>query len=192
MAASAAQPLRDRVAFSKDKPVEITLDDDGRPTDATARDGSTEYRYFLAGHRIAYLPEAVHEAIQRAHAGNDATFCLTKHTTKPWSVVHLEDEPRHDAPTPVSQPRTAQPHDQPHEERTSQGWVARGQPPTPAAQEQPQLPAAATNYYTSLCAAIHTVKLAEKYGQQIGRPIAFGCEDVRTIATAIFIQEAKR
>lgn len=202
MAASAAQPLRERIAFTKDRPIEITLDDDGRPTEATARDGSTEYRYFLAGHKIAYLPEQAHEAIQRARAGNDATFAITKHTTQPWSVVHLEDEPTH-VPTPVSQPRSAQPHDAPHQERTAQGWMQRGQPPTPAAPHRPDLPTPAqmapgplpthaSGYYTALCGAIQTAAAAERYAEQIGKPIHFTSEDVRCIAAAIFIQEGKR
>jgi len=106
---SAPQPLRDRVTFSMNVPQEITLDGTGNPTATAARDGSAEVRYFLAGHRIMWVPQAVAHAIHNANAGEDASFAITKHRApKPWTVVHLEDEPAaaHEPPPPVSQPRT--------------------------------------------------------------------------------------
>jgi len=117
MATATYQP-RDRVTFEMNAPVEVRLDGDGMPTASTGRDGNPEYRYFLSGHQIMWVPDAVHAAIDRAQAGDGAAFAITKHRSpKPWTVVHLDaDEPEPAAaqtPTPISQPRSIKPRPAP-------------------------------------------------------------------------------
>lgn len=101
-ASSNGTGLREKVSFRKGTPLEVTIQEGGNPTESQSFTGELQYRYFLQGHKIMFVPESVHQDIQRARASYDATFAVTKHTEKPWTVVHLDDEP---AP-PVSQPRS--------------------------------------------------------------------------------------
>lgn len=178
--ATPAQTLRDRITFTINQPVEIQLDRDGNPTASTARDGSEEYRYFLAQHRIMWVPAEVHAAIQRADGGDSACFALTKHRApKPWTVIQLEaDEPQQPAARPAPAPAP--------------------QPPTPAARRAPDMPAQrhinepeSDNgpLYTALCAAIRTAAAAERFGASIGRPVAFETGDIRAMAATLFIHQ---
>jgi len=160
---AAAQQLRERIGFTGNTPMEIQLEGDGNPAEQEARDGSTEYRYFLAGRRIMWVPAEVHQAIQRAQAGANAQFALTKHKApKPWTVIHLDDEPA--APQPAPSPAKPQ-----------------SQPRTVASEPEP------TTMYTALCAAIRIASEAEKYAQQIGRPLAFETGDIRAMAASMYI-----
>jgi hypothetical protein len=165
---------RQRISFTKDRPVDITLDETGKPTPSTNREGEPEFQYFLTEDRIMWVPPAVHDAIQRAQAGEHASFALTKHTTKPWSVVHLEDEPPA-AQTPthtavVSRPRAAQ---------------------TPT-QSQPEMQSDAMNgsqaLYACLCAAIRTAHAAEAFALKIGRPLVFQAADISAMGHTLYIQ----
>ena len=171
---AAAQQLRDRLTFREGQPIEVTLERDGNPTPMDARDGSTEARYFLQGHKIMWVPEAAHEAIQRAAAGENATFAITKHARKAWSVIHIEDEPRqHTAPPHAATQRAATPSAQQQ----------------PAARHDAQAPAAETSgqYYAAMCAAINVSIAAEKYSQEKGRPLSFTTSDIRAMATTLYI-----
>ncbi len=173
--AAAAQQLRDRITFDMNQPIEITLDRDGNPTESTARDGSPEYRYFLNGHRIMWVPEAVHEAIQRANGGDMASFAITKHRSpKPWTVIHLDaQEPGYGYSNEAAPPQAPPIPQQPAARPT----------PTPA----PQDAADSSPMYTALCAAIRTAAAAEKFAASIGRPLAFETSDVRAIAATLYI-----
>lgn len=200
---AAAQP-RQRVAFEVNLPVEIQLDGDGNPTEQPSRNGDQEYRYFLRHYSIMWVPPEVHDAIQRAQAGPNACFALTKHRApKPWSVVHLEDEPATAAtqPTPISQPRQQRYNPPQSEEAGALAAQRAMQPaPTPAAQQPaplaPPAQLAPTEkqpdtraYYTALCAAVQTAAAGEKYAQQIGRPVAFDSADIRAMATTLFLEQ---
>jgi len=203
--ASAAQQLRERIAFEMNVPVEIGLDRDGNPTETTARDGSAEYRYFLHGHKIAWLPDAVHQAIQRAQAGDSAWFALTKHRApKPWTVIHLDaQEPAAAQPPqqPAARPAPA-PAPAATQERTAQGWIAREAPAAAPLASLPRRPldapqqrqldepgGDASPMYGALCAAIRTAAAAERFAASIGRPLAFETQDIRAIAATLFIRE---
>ena len=85
----AAQPqtLRDRVTFESNRPLTITLDRDGNPTEQSNRAGETEYRYFLEGHQIMWVPPHVHDAIEQAQAGDGASFEITRRRApRNWDV----------------------------------------------------------------------------------------------------------
>jgi len=187
---SAAQPLRDRISFGTNQPTEIQLERGGSPSESTARDGSSEYRYFLAHHQIMWVPEDVHQAIQRDQAGPDGQFAVTKHRApKPWTVIHLDaTEPAAGWTAPDQQPAPPAPPARP-----APAPVAAPRPrqePTPAQPQQQSLPAEqpfSTSMYSSLCAAIKTAQAAEEYGQHIGRPVAFDTSDIRAIAATLFI-----
>jgi YD repeat-containing protein len=190
--AAAAQPLRERVMFDMNVPVEIALDRDGNPTESTARDGSAEYRYFLFGHRIMWVPEAVHTTIQRAQAGDGAQFSVTKHRAPtPWKVVHIETN----AP-PTGHGYSNAPSPTPAAPPVQQQQQPAAAPP--AAAPRPALDAPAQRHidepasdngpmYGALCAAIRTAAAAEKFAASIGRSIAFETGDIRAIAATLYI-----
>jgi hypothetical protein len=183
-AAAATQQLRERISFRQDQPTDIRLEGTGNPTEQPSRDGTPEYRYFLADRKIMWVPAEVHELIQRADSGQQAQFAITKHKApKPWTVIAIEDEPlaaryapEHRAPAPQPAPREA-------------ADLRKQLQPAP----QAALPLAeaedpyAASYYTCLCAAVRIAANAEKFGQQIGRALALDSQDVRTIATTLFI-----
>jgi hypothetical protein len=184
--AATATTLRDRVTFRQNEKQSVTADGPG-----TAQQGNngTEYRYMLDGHRIMWVPEDVHRAIEAAAqqtAGNGGSgwpiaLEITKRKDAPWEVVHLVDEPRpalgYGKPSPTSaRPATAPPPAKP---------APRPAPPTGDAQPYN------AGMYTALCAAIRTAAAAEEFARSIGRAIAFETADVRAIAATLFIQGTK-
>jgi len=186
MATAAAQQLRERISFRQDQPTNIRLEGTGNPTEQPSRDGSPEYRYFLADRKIMWVPADVHELIQRADSGQQAQFTITKHKApKPWTVIAIEDEPlaaryapEHRAPAPAPQPAPRE------AAQLRQQLQPAPQAALPLAEAEDPY---AASYYTCLCAAVRIAANAEKFGQQIGRALALDSTDVRTIATTLFI-----
>ena len=189
--AAAAQTLRERISFKQDVPVEVQLDGDGNPTETTARDGSQEYRYFLTGHQIMWVPAEVHAHL--TGMSPNALVVITKHKApKTWTTVQIEDEPQDAAPA-------APAHRESTDDRVARAVanVPRPQPqpaqrgPINTSQQQlPQLPGEepyTASMYTALCAALRCAQAAEQYGQQIGRSVAFQTADVRAMAATLFI-----
>jgi hypothetical protein len=202
MSAANAANLRERVTFRQHQTVTATLDGPG--VEQAGREGP-EYRYMLDGHRIMWVPPAVHEQIWRALGSNreqayPATFEITK--TKPgnpWLVVHVADEGPdangYGAASPTQQRGNL---NQPPPPAAMEPAAAAARPaPTPApraaiASAQAPLPDTdhtpySASMYTALCAAIRTAQAAEKFGAEIGRPVAFETSDIRTIAATLFI-----
>jgi len=184
-AAAATNNLRERISFRQDVPQEVTLEGNGTPTPQEGRDGITEFRYFLQGRKIMWISADAHTRIAQAQAGEGATFAISKHKApKPWSVVHIEDEPA----TAQWQPPDQQP-------------AARPAPPAPPARPrqeasagQPQqaaMPAEApysTHMYTALCAALRVAAAAEDFARKnLNRAVAFETADIRAIAATLFI-----
>jgi hypothetical protein len=216
--ATAAYEPRARIAFDMNVPAEIRLDGDGMPTATAARDGSAEYRYFLSGHQIMWVPEAVHAAIDRAQAGDGACFSITKHRSpKPWTVIHLDaDEPTAaQTPTPISQPRSIKPRPDPtpapappcvlcHADATQQigqrlycDAHAPASQPAPAHKTEPSSGNAtqqpySTTLYTCTCAALRVAADVEKFAQAIARPLAFTTADIRAMAATLYIEMSKQ
>lgn len=199
MAAAATQQFRERVSFEINQPVTVTIPYDENGAEQPSRNGDTEYRYFLAGHRIMWASPEVHAQIQACDRNDGATFTITKRKTGraacTWTVEQHVDEPaaaaiRAAETAPAARPRTpkqqqaAQAPADAYERTPRQGWTYRGEhaAPTPAAQPHGTM-------YTALCAAIRTAAEAEQFAAQIGRPISFSTGDVRAIANTIYIQD---
>ena len=195
--ASAASTLRERVSFESNRPCRIQLDGTGQPTEQQNRAGEEEYRYFLDGHQIMWVPPHVHAAIERIGEPGAEIEITRRRAPREWDVVHLVDEPptARPEPTPVSAPRSAQPQ-QPAARPASTPALPQSQAPEPPARPVAAPPQGylnvgepqSTAYYTCLCAAINVCANAERYAQQIGRPLAFETQDVRAIATSLYIQ----
>jgi len=187
--AAAATTLRDRVTFRQNEKQSVTADGPGI---AQQGNNGTEYRYMLDGHRIMWVPEDVHRAIeaaaqQTARAGGSGwpiAVEITKRKEGPWEVVHLVDEPGpalgYGKASPTSARPTPAPPPKPARPTAPASWPAAQVPP-PA--EQPY----SASMYTALCAAIRTAAAAEEFARQIGRAIAFETADVRAIAATLFI-----
>lgn len=185
MATAAAQQLRERISFRQDQPTDVRLEGTGNPTEQPSRDGTPEYRYFLADRQIMWVPADVHELIQRADSGQQAQFTITKHKApKPWTVIGIEDEPLATRYMPEHQPAPAP---QPAPREAAQLRKQLGPAPQAALPLAEAEDPYAASYYTCLCAAVRIAANAEKFGQQIGRAIALDSSDVRTIATTLFI-----
>jgi hypothetical protein len=181
--ATAATQLRERVSFRLDQTQTVTLDGPG--IEQAGRSGP-EYRYFVQGHAIMWVPAEVHQAIIGHGRSFPAQFEITKHKNG-WETVHVEDEPGqahgYGQASPV---RPAQPQPAPR------GPLATAQEQLPAARgtmpsEQPY----SASMYTALCAAIRTASAAEKFAQEIGHPVAFDTSDIRTIAATLFIHATR-
>jgi hypothetical protein len=175
MATAAATNLRERIPFNFNLPYELTLESSG--TEQEGRNGS-EFRYFLEGRQIMWIPPEAHALIMRATGGEPIgeTFSITRRKTgrgaAEWEVVHHDDSPPDPEPAPPAQ---------------------RQQAPAPQPTARPAAQPAAANgpmsdtLYTSLCAAIRTAAAAEAFAQSIGRPVAFETSDIRAMAATLYI-----
>jgi hypothetical protein len=142
-----------------------------------------EYRYMLEGHAIMWVPEEAHRAIVRTGAAFPLAVEITKHRNG-WEVVHLVDEPAAANGYGQASPTSARPAQPQPAARPARGPLDTAQqqlPHTPG--EQPY----SASMYTALCAAIRTAAGAEKFAQEIGRPVAFDTADIRAIAATLFI-----
>jgi hypothetical protein len=188
--AAAAQQLRDRIAFEPNVPVEVSLDRDGNPTETTARDGSREYRYFLGNHQIMWVPEPVHQAIQRADAGEHAQFAITKHRApKPWTVIHLDAQEPAAPPPAAHRPAARQTTDDRAAAAIATAETERALTEARQSATAPANLGIGIPMYTALCAAIRTAAAAETFAAQIGRPVAFETGDIRAMAATLFIHQ---
>jgi hypothetical protein len=186
--AAPSSNLRERVSFELNRPLEVTVESPG--VQQNARDGAKEYRYFLAGRRVMWVGEAVHDAIENA-GPLPLTFEITHRKSgraaATWEVVHLVDEPDSSQAAPAARPRAAsQPpaasQPVPRELAPPFGGMPGGLPDPREATDVGN-----TSLYTCMCAAIRVAAAAEKFSQQIGRPMAFETSDVRAMAAALFI-----
>jgi hypothetical protein len=171
--------LREKIAFTFNLPYEVTLE--GQGVEQEGRNGP-EYRYFLSGRRIMWVPPEAHALIQRATGGEPTgeSFEITRHKTgkdsATWEVVHLDDS----APEVAYAPPPA-----PAEQRKASPLAPPASPP-PAPAEAANGPMSST-LYTALCAAIRTAAAAEKFAQSIGRQVAFETADIRAMAATLYI-----
>ena len=181
---STTNTLRDRVEFPWNTPILVTLQGAGFQQDG--RNG-TEYRYFLGDHRIMWVPAEVHHQILR-HCGSapsGAELAITRHktgrNTATWTVERVEEEPlaSHIESAPEPPPPAPAPDN---------GYTAADQP----AQTQPAKVPYSESLYTALCAAVRVAQEAEKFAQSIGRPLAFGTDDIRALAATIYISRKGR
>jgi pyruvate/2-oxoglutarate dehydrogenase complex dihydrolipoamide acyltransferase (E2) component len=181
--ASATQQLRERVTFETNTPREITIDGHGTPTETESQYDGTQFRYFLDGHQICWVPPAVHLLMRKANAGMDATFAITKHRApKPWTVVHLEDgadTAREPEPQPAKKAPTAAP---------------AAAPQQPAATTTPALEPLskqAAEMLACLQDAIRVASRAQQFAREHAHPLNFSTENVRSLAASLFIRAEK-
>jgi hypothetical protein len=188
MAAAATRQLRERVTFDFNAPIEVTLD--GAGIEQEGRDGP-EFRYFLEGDRIMWVPPEAHIQILRAIADDPQAqaFTITRHKSgrgaASWEVVQHSDEPANWTP----------PDRDPAPPRTTSQAKPGALPPQmqqPAPRQQQPAPTAANGpmsdtLYTCMCAAIRTAQAAEKFAQEIGRPVALDSADIRAMAATLYI-----
>jgi len=167
MSTANQQPLRERIEFTWNIPHHVVLEGNG--TAQAGRDGP-EWRYFLGGHRIMWIPQEAHAQIERLQASAGSELIITKHKTgrnaATWTVAEAGDA----APPP-------------EETRTAKARNAKA-PETNEAGNQA--------LYTCLCAAIRTAAAAEKFAASIGRPLAFETPDLRALATTLYIEATRR
>jgi len=190
MSAASSSTLRERITFDANTTVTVILD--GIGTEQAGREGP-EYRYFLQQHRIMWVPPEVHAQIERAGGNTGSTFEITKKKhgryAATWEVVEVADEPPSAGYGEASPTRQANP--QPAAARPAPTPVkpaANGNTST----RQQQLPETSgepfsASMYACLCAAIRVSAEAEKFAQQIGRPLAFETGDIRAMAASLFI-----
>ena len=187
-ATAAPRQLRERVSYEPNLPQTVTLESAG--VEQAGRDGTPEFRYMLEGGRIMWVAEEAHRAIQRATQADPQSNCFTITKRKSgknaatWEVIQHADEPPAYTP-PASQPSPAAARPAP-------------QPATPAntSTRQGGLPDAtgepySTTLYSCLCAAIRDAAEAEKFAQQIGRPLGFDTGDIRAMAATLFIHATR-
>jgi hypothetical protein len=190
---------RQKVEYSPNLPTIIELDGPG--TAQASQNGAQEWRYFLQGERITWVPETVHQAIVATGADHPgATFRITKHQAKArapitWEVERVDGAREHlhhgysnqasPPPPPVTYERTPQ-----------QGWIGREAPPPqrqpqPAAKlasEAPELPIGpADRMAAALRDAIDLVRGAREYEPSL----TWDASDVRALAATIFIETSK-
>ena len=174
---AAANPLRERVSFEWNVATTVVLEGTGYQQDGRT---GPEYRYFLGGNRIMWVPPEVHAQIQRLNAAAGSELVITRHKTgrnaATWTVQEVAEEPAQ--PEPATPPRSSRPAARPAPE-----------PRSTATQQQriPEPDGAITSMYAALCAAIRIASEAEKYAQQIGRPVAFETGDIRAMAASMYI-----
>lgn len=193
---AAPQQLRDRIQFEWNESQTVILEDSGVPQEG--RNGP-EFRYFLADHCIMWVPPEVHAQIQRHTQTYPFECVITRHKTgrnqATWTVERLEDEPPEAHQQPAPQP-AARPRKQPAAARPAPAPDTAAQPQTapptlPSTQQPPAAMPRTAEYsnamYTALCAAIRCAMEAEKFAQQIGRPLALESSDIRAIAATLYI-----
>lgn len=177
MATAARNTQREKVTFRTGVPVQIELASTGEPQ-PSSYSGAMEYRYFLTGDQVMWLPEEPHAQIKRLGMREGSIVTITRTKAGPWLVKPTEDlwaEPAAPAKPAAAKPAATKP--------------PAPQPPT--AQPDFEQPFSLA-YYTALCAALRIAAAAELFAQQIQRPCAFRTEDIRAIAATLYINaEAK-
>jgi len=191
--------MRTKVTFSPNIPTQVVLDSPGELQQS--KNGADEYRYFLQGDQIMWVPPEVHQQIEHAGATQGDTFTIAKvkvgKAAATWTVEQHADEPGYGYgnPSPTTPPRlTSQPRPAPTpvtHERTAQGWIARqAAAPTPdARQEQPL-----TNtdkLSAALAAAIDAAAEASTYAHRKGVTLAWTASDIRAMAATLYIDAGK-
>lgn len=195
-------PNREKVTFSPNIPTQVILDGPGELQ--PSKNGDQEYRYFLDGQKIMWVPPEVHTQIQRhgAREGDAITITRVKaagRTASTWEVEHEAEEPAEAAirsaeTAPAS--RTPLPAAIRHAEaaRIAQRRPQPPQLPPPLiaadAQELAITPLHA-QLFGSLAAAIDAAHDAEAYAQAHGLLVRFTAEDVRALAITAYIQTTR-
>jgi hypothetical protein len=175
---STADGLRERLSFDAG-PQTVTLEsDDGRAV--TGRDGGTEYMYTFTGRKIAWLPPAARDAIQRIRARRGDMITLTRHGRGQAARWEAERYDGTESGAGAGEPRKSTP------------------PPTPPngpSQSTPAAPAhgipadlAETEMLRTYMHAVNVALAAQAYARERGLHIAFAAEDIRAIAATLFIQ----
>jgi predicted glycosyl hydrolase (DUF1957 family) len=184
--------MKEKFAFNV--PTLVTLDSEG--TEQPNGEGQPEFRYFLADHKIMWVPPEVHGAILDLRATEGDTVVITRHRDgrdQAWEVQPYTRESsaaaaiRNTATAPASRaPLASQPRRSRNEPNTAAGLPAPAQQQLPGApEEQPY----SASLYTCMCAAIRVAAEAEKFAQSIGRPLAFETSDIRAMAASLFIHQ---
>jgi hypothetical protein len=188
MAAAADTTLRQRLSFDANVPQIVTVLAKGTEQ-ANSRDGSPEWRYFLADHKIMWIPESAHLAMLNAHAPLPATFELTKvkrgKDAATWDVVHIADEP---AAAAEEAKLVSQPAPPAAPAKGSQQPAAPAAPPAPRPAPTAATPTPATDpnaaYFAAFRTALRCASLARKSGQP--EPLILTAADLLTIAATIY------
>jgi len=194
---------REKVEFSPNIPTIVELDGFGTLQPST--NGADEYRYFLKGDKIMWVPPVVHEAIAATNAGKGDAFRITKHQAKARAPITWEASPV------THQPGNGYSTEN-YDRQPGQGWTKREapqQPPTarrpmqtapaapparapqPAAQlaaDAPELPTTpADRMAAAMKDAIDLWRGAANYAPEI----KWDAGDVRALAATLFIDGSK-
>jgi hypothetical protein len=213
-ASGSAAGQREKVTFRVDETQLVTLEfDDGQEV---AGRGGPQAQYFLGENRIMWVDPEISQAIWNTGARAGDTVAITKCEVREngkkaieWQVEKVEDETADhppqasepderaaaivrampQAPRAAAAPAPASPTHQLIDELRG----SLGIPRTPATAETWEATSAAAPNQIALamCAAIRATLFAENYGARIGKPVAFGTEDIRAIANTLYISQTR-
>jgi hypothetical protein len=198
---------REKVTFPPNIPTQVLVDGSGTLQESAS--GAPEYRYFLEGNRIMWVPPEVHQYIAAALASGSGdqreAFTITKQkqgrTAATWSVQLSQAERPSVTRNGYGTPSPATPPAIEHERTPYQGWIAREQParsaPQPAAvlaaEAGPELAiTAADRMASALRNSIELWAAATTHAKAHGLQLAPNAGDVRATATTLFIAEGGR
>ena len=194
---------RERVTFTMNEQIHVVLASPG--IEQPNSTGAAEWRYFLEGEKVMWVPQQIHEAIQSASGGDPVGKAFTLQRYKPgaapftWQVAGPHQPPAstgnayRDRPNTGNLPRAGTPI-QPGYSATNQ--PAQTQParplgqPQPAAQMQPgEVPLSLGDSLAgAFCASIDVAGSAMVYAKAHGMQISFTAGDIRAMAATLFIR----
>ena len=192
---------RQKVTFAPNIPTQVVLDSE--PTMQQNASGAEEWRYFLAGEQIMWVPLEAHQQIQDAGAVEGDSVVIEKRKrgkeAANW-IVTTEPEP--DARQALRNATTAPASRQPAPPRPTRGdnaLPARGlaadpipQPPTPDARQAVEESLTAADLLAgALAAAIDAATEASDYARRKGLALAWTAADIRAMAATLYIERAK-
>lgn len=204
---------REKVTFPANVTQFVTLEFDA-PQEVAGR-GGPQAQYFLGSQRIMWLDLEVAQAITATGARAGDEVAITKRETLAggrksiqWEVEKVEDESHEPEQNPRNWAAANRHEMQPPREEPRQAPAPRttAAPAPPLEQQLRQslnLPTATTESWEAtsaaapnqialaMCAAIRATQFAEAYGARIGKPVAFGTEDIRAIANTLYISQTR-
>lgn len=191
--------MREKISWADNVPTTVTLDSAGELQ--RNRAGDVEYRYFLHGDKIMWVPTEAYQAINRTDAREGDTITITRqrakrNSTATWAVEPVTREGdgaaaiRRTETAPSSRTAASQPADREHYDRQpGQGWTYR-EPAKPTTDTD--LPVTTTDQLAgALAVAIDAAAEASIYAKRHGLNITWNGGDIRALAATIYIQQQR-
>jgi hypothetical protein len=204
-AANATRAMREKITFDANVPVTVSFEfpsQAGQPQ--ASKSGGEEFRYFLHGNKIMWIPPAA-EAALRKH-GEPDTVTITKQkigTSITWLVEAPEEEPAIAAQLEASIAYTknttearARTELAPAQPSQFAGSPARKEHPTPAEVREAneharRITPATARLVAALCSAIDATIEAEAYAESRGVKLRFSEGSIRALANCSEIGEQR-